>query len=454
MNIIPGKILVKRGLKANLPVLDPGEPAYCEDTKEYFIGTPEGNVLVGSQTSGGGDTGGGSGSGVLVYNTLTELQTAYPGGTSQPVWIVEENSWYYWEGTVTPPADTAAPVLTITAGGTFTGTKPVSMSTNETADIFYTLDGSTPTTASAKYTGTLSINATTTLKAIARDTAGNISTVQIVTYTLDETTEEPPADTTAPVLTITPAQTFTEPLTVNMSTDDPTAKIYYTLDDSDPKVSETKIEYTGPLTITETDTVKAYAVDTAGNASAVQIVTYTKNTTSTAIVSDDFNRANNTSSLGVATTGQTWANYLVTLGINNNQAYNTGAGGNGEAVVESGVSNASVEADFIYGSASPYVGIVTRYIDSNNTIVARMNSTGLALFKFINGTATQLGTTHSLTPVTGTTYNIKVITNGSDISVYLGGVLVITATDSYNSTVTKHGFRLSMDCKADNFKIQ
>jgi hypothetical protein len=87
--------------------------------------------------------------------------------------------------------DTTAPVLTITPGGTFLGTKTVTMSTNETATIYYTLDGTTPTTSSSVYTSPLSITATTTLKAFAKDTAGNISAVQTVTYTLSSVDVSP-----------------------------------------------------------------------------------------------------------------------------------------------------------------------------------------------------------------------------------------------------------------------
>jgi hypothetical protein len=39
-------IKVKRGLKADLPVLDIGEMAFCTDTKELFIGTENGNFLI------------------------------------------------------------------------------------------------------------------------------------------------------------------------------------------------------------------------------------------------------------------------------------------------------------------------------------------------------------------------------------------------------------------------
>lgn len=45
------KIKIKRGLKANLPILNEGEFAYCTDTKELFIGSVGGNINVGSEDS-------------------------------------------------------------------------------------------------------------------------------------------------------------------------------------------------------------------------------------------------------------------------------------------------------------------------------------------------------------------------------------------------------------------
>lgn len=43
-------ILVRRGLKANLPVLSEGEIAFCTDTLEYFIGSTIGNILLSNST--------------------------------------------------------------------------------------------------------------------------------------------------------------------------------------------------------------------------------------------------------------------------------------------------------------------------------------------------------------------------------------------------------------------
>lgn len=42
-----------KGPKAGMPVLEEGEPGYCTDTKELFIGTANGNILVGGGISAG-----------------------------------------------------------------------------------------------------------------------------------------------------------------------------------------------------------------------------------------------------------------------------------------------------------------------------------------------------------------------------------------------------------------
>lgn len=170
--------------------------------------------------------------------------------------------------------DETSPVLTISGGGFFTGTKTIIMSAAETVDIFYTLDGSTPTTSSNKYTKPLSINETTTLKAFAKDATGNVSATQIITYTLEST---PPADNTAPVLTIVPVGgNYTNTQTITMSVNE-TADIFYTLDGTEPTTSSSK--YTGAITISSTKTLKAFAKDTAGNVSPVGSQTYTITTT-------------------------------------------------------------------------------------------------------------------------------------------------------------------------------
>jgi hypothetical protein len=383
---------------------------------------------------------GGGGGGTLTVESLSSLQSLYPTGLSVPVWVTSENKWYYWNGTA--PTDATAPILTITAGGTFTGTKSVTMSTNETATIYYTLDGSTPTTSSGVYSSALSITATTTLKAFAKDTAGNSSANQTVTYTLDTGG----GDTTAPVLTITPATTFADTQTVNMSTNE-TATIWYTLDDSDPITSGTRLQYTAPLTLTETDTIKAYAVDSANNASAVQTVTYTK---SNAIVSDSFNRADSTSSLGVAETGQTWEAISGTWGIQSNAAYRV-AGTNALVAINSGYAdNIAISAKVTQNSGAERIAF--RISDANNYMYIQQSLTTLRLYKYEAGVSSQLSSMTVDTLLVGDI--LKVVLTAGQIEVYRNDTKHITSAETFNNTSTKHGFVGTSTVGFDDFKVE
>jgi len=79
--------------------------------------------------------------------------------------------------------DTVAPTTTASpVGGTYPSTQTVTLTANEAATIYYTLDGSTPTTASAVYAGPLVISSTKTLRYFAKDLAGNSEAVKSQTY--------------------------------------------------------------------------------------------------------------------------------------------------------------------------------------------------------------------------------------------------------------------------------
>ena len=211
---------------------------------------------------------GSGGGGVLVYNTLAELQTTYPNGHTQPAWVVVENDWYYWDGVIQQPADTTAPVITASSsGGTFTSAQSVTLSADETATIYYTLDGSTPTTSSTVYSSAISIGSTSTLKFFGKDAAGNSSAVQSISFTINA------PDTTAPTVTISPAAgTFASTQSITLTANEPST-IYYTTDGSTPTTSSTV--YSSPISISATTTLKYFAKDTAGNSSVVQTAIYT-----------------------------------------------------------------------------------------------------------------------------------------------------------------------------------
>lgn len=102
-------------------------------------------------------------------------------------WVLKTSGTDYavWERQVVVDV----PSLTISpAGGSFvsgTTVNAVLTANNSTSTIFYTTDGSTPTTASASAIGTktLAITSTTTLKAFVRNTAGTSSAISTQTYT-------------------------------------------------------------------------------------------------------------------------------------------------------------------------------------------------------------------------------------------------------------------------------
>jgi len=82
--------------------------------------------------------------------------------------------------------DTTAPLLT--AGpipGDYSSVPvEVTLTSNEPSTIYYTLDGSAPTTASSRYSAPIQVSATTTIKYFAVDTAGNSAAVQTGVWTV------------------------------------------------------------------------------------------------------------------------------------------------------------------------------------------------------------------------------------------------------------------------------
>ena len=79
--------------------------------------------------------------------------------------------------TTAPEAPTATP-----AAGTYTSTQSVLLSSSGSSAIYYTTDSSDPTTGSTLYSGAIVISLSSTIKALAVDSAGNESVVLTANY--------------------------------------------------------------------------------------------------------------------------------------------------------------------------------------------------------------------------------------------------------------------------------
>jgi FtsP/CotA-like multicopper oxidase with cupredoxin domain len=257
--------------------------------------------------------------------------------------------------------DTVAPVtLPGLIPGTFSGAVQVALTANEPATIYYTLDGSDPTTtanpARVTYSTAIAVSATTTINYSAVDPAGNVEAVKSGTWTIhtpdmvasvqinnnDPATNNPVVtlqlnavdsqgiskmqfsndgtnysaeesfptgatatsktwilasgdgaksvyvrfrdgsglqyppvtasiilDTVSPVTAVTPIPgTYASaPVAVTLAVNESSAKTYFTTDGSSPTTTST--EYTTPIIVSSSTTIKYFSVDVAGNVESV-----------------------------------------------------------------------------------------------------------------------------------------------------------------------------------------
>lgn len=150
---------------------------------------------------------------------------------------------------------------------------------------------------------------------------------------------------------------------------------------------------------------------------------------STVIASDDFDRANDASSLGSTSVGGlAWSATVGTWGISSNRAYNPSNTTNAFAVVDCGVSDFDVSLVIAtYDPASTNEqGLWFRAVDSNNWFRLVRSGSNLLIQRRVAGTVVTLSST-AQTFANGDTF--RVVCNGPVIQAYLNGSLKATITD-------------------------
>jgi len=171
-------------------------------------------------------------------------------------------------------ADTVLPVtIANPKGGTFASQQNVSLIVSKSGcTIYYTVDGSIPTTSSSVYTIPIVIDENTSLKFFSVDTLGNQDYIHVEAYSFDTFVDDNVVPVTTPSIA---SGTYNETLFVVLTTSKP-ATVYWTTDGSTPTLTHYTNRDSQSTTITiESDTVlKFFAIDEFGNQEAVKTVNY------------------------------------------------------------------------------------------------------------------------------------------------------------------------------------
>jgi uncharacterized repeat protein (TIGR03803 family) len=259
-----------------------GNYGQLNDLWEFNPATNKWAWIGGSSTVGsnGGQTG--------VYGTVgTPASSNIPGGRGYAAsWVDSGGNFWLFAGNgfgasgnqgdlndlwvYQPSEATASQVSTPTfspSAGAYSTAQSVTISdTTQGATIYYTTDGTTPSTNSTMYTGPIPVAASETIEAIATASGYTQSTVGIATYVISNTP-------VTPTPTFSPqGGVYSSAQTVTLSDTSAGAKIYYTTNNTTPTTSSTL--YSGPITVSTSETIQAIAIASGSSMSPVVIAEF------------------------------------------------------------------------------------------------------------------------------------------------------------------------------------
>jgi LysM repeat protein len=311
-NVYSGAIMVNATETIKAIAAETGYTNSAVATAAYTIApvlpTPTFSLAPGTYTTSQSVTISDATSGTTIYYTTngttpTTSSTKYTGAitvsTTETLEAIAVETGYT-NSAVASAAYAIAPILPLPtfspAGGTYTASQSVTISDAMSGTtIYYTTNGTTPTTSSTMYTGPVAVSATETIEAIAAEAGYTNSAVASAAYTIAPQVLAPTFSPAAG------AYATSQSVTINDATSG--ATIYYTTNGTTPTTSSTV--YSGPITVSATETLEAIAVETGYTNSAVATAAYTIGAVTTYISypSGSFTASNLSLNYGASVTG-------------------------------------------------------------------------------------------------------------------------------------------------------
>jgi hypothetical protein len=282
--------------------------------------------------------------------SLVGGNTAYVGFTGSTGSTAATQNVLSWTYASSVGTIVATPTFSPTSGS-YTTPQTVTLSdATSGAIIYYTTNGTIPSTSSTKYTGAITVSTTETIEAFAAATGGTSSSVATATYTISPTLPAP---------TFSPAggtYSTAQPVTISDATSG--ATIYYTTNGTTPTTSSAK--YAGAVTVSATETLEAIAVKTGSTNSPVASAAYTIST----------GNAGSASYISYPSGGFTASNLSLNFGaaVTNGQLQltNGATGENRSAWFTSKVPVQSFTTDFTFQQLNASADGMTFAIQGNN----------------------------------------------------------------------------------------
>jgi len=199
-------------------------------------------------------------------NKTNEATTKTVKGTDDVVdnFLGDLNSW---DSNISDLNIASMPVANPVAGIYNTPINVILSTTTSDANIFYTLDGTSPTSTNTKYTGPIPVAISTTLKAIAISDGMINSSILTAVYTII------PPDQVAMPTASPDGGNYSSAQTVTLASTTINAEIYYTTNGNTPTTGDTLYNGVG-VPINSSTTLKAIAVKTGMIDSDVMVEDY------------------------------------------------------------------------------------------------------------------------------------------------------------------------------------